>query len=77
MHMVNQLLGITGEDRCLLKYATTALFLYIAILLPAIAFGSLNDESTRGEIGNYVLFGFAIWIMQLQVHSIESGFYGS
>ncbi|XP_017263591.1 sodium bicarbonate transporter-like protein 11 isoform X2 [Kryptolebias marmoratus] len=42
--------GITGKDRCLLKYTTTALFLYIAILLPAIAFGSLNDESTRGEI---------------------------
>uniref|UniRef100_A0A3B4ZBP5 Solute carrier family 4 member 11 n=1 Tax=Stegastes partitus TaxID=144197 RepID=A0A3B4ZBP5_9TELE len=46
------------EDRCrrtegnktLLKYMTTAIFLYIAILLPAIAFGSLNDESTRGEI---------------------------
>uniref|UniRef100_A0A3B3UBE3 Solute carrier family 4 member 11 n=1 Tax=Poecilia latipinna TaxID=48699 RepID=A0A3B3UBE3_9TELE len=42
--------GITGKDRCLLKYITTAIFLYIAILLPAIAFGSLNDESTRGEI---------------------------
>lgn len=44
-------LGLTGKDRCLLKYTTTAIFLYIAILLPAIAFGSLNDESTRGEIG--------------------------
>ncbi|XP_034454449.1 sodium bicarbonate transporter-like protein 11 isoform X2 [Hippoglossus hippoglossus] len=42
--------GLTGEDRSLLKYTTTAIFLYIAILLPAIAFGSLNDESTRGEI---------------------------
>ncbi|XP_074505400.1 solute carrier family 4 member 11-like isoform X2 [Sebastes fasciatus] len=42
--------GMTGKDRCLLKYTTTAIFLYIAILLPAIAFGSLNDESTRGEI---------------------------
>ncbi|KAG7517632.1 sodium bicarbonate transporter 11 isoform X1 [Solea senegalensis] len=42
--------GITGKDRSLLKYTTTAIFLYIAILLPAIAFGSLNDESTRGEI---------------------------
>uniref|UniRef100_A0A8C7J360 Solute carrier family 4 member 11 n=1 Tax=Oncorhynchus kisutch TaxID=8019 RepID=A0A8C7J360_ONCKI len=31
-------------------YTTTAIFLYIAILLPNIAFGSLNDESTRGEI---------------------------
>lgn len=43
--------GIVGKDRSLLKYTTTAIFLYIAILLPAIAFGSLNDESTRGEIG--------------------------
>uniref|UniRef100_A0A669BTY2 Solute carrier family 4 member 11 n=1 Tax=Oreochromis niloticus TaxID=8128 RepID=A0A669BTY2_ORENI len=42
--------GIIGNDRSLLKYTTTAIFLYIAILLPAIAFGSLNDESTRGEI---------------------------
>ncbi|XP_065122607.1 solute carrier family 4 member 11-like [Paramisgurnus dabryanus] len=42
--------GILGTNRSLLKYTTTAIFLYIAILLPAIAFGSLNDESTRGEI---------------------------
>uniref|UniRef100_A0A8C2CQ97 Solute carrier family 4 member 11 n=1 Tax=Cyprinus carpio TaxID=7962 RepID=A0A8C2CQ97_CYPCA len=38
------------ESLSLLKYTTTAIFLCIAILLPAIAFGSLNDESTRGEI---------------------------
>lgn len=43
--------GIVGSNKTLLKYVTTAIFLYIAILLPAIAFGSLNDESTRGEIG--------------------------
>lgn len=43
--------GIIGGNKTLLKYMTTAIFLYIAILLPAIAFGSLNDESTRGEIG--------------------------
>nr|XP_023651412.1 sodium bicarbonate transporter-like protein 11 isoform X6 [Paramormyrops kingsleyae] len=42
--------GLLGSNRALLKYTTTAIFLYIAILLPAIAFGSLNDESTRGEI---------------------------
>ncbi|XP_034546425.1 sodium bicarbonate transporter-like protein 11 isoform X2 [Notolabrus celidotus] len=42
--------GMHGKERCLLKYTTTAIFLYIIILLPAIAFGSLNDESTRGEI---------------------------
>ncbi|KAK2904378.1 hypothetical protein Q8A73_011035 [Channa argus] len=41
---------VTGKDRFLLKYTTTAIFLYIAILLPAIAFGLLNDENTRGEI---------------------------
>ncbi|TRY60395.1 hypothetical protein DNTS_026828 [Danionella cerebrum] len=34
----------------LVKFMTTSIFLYIAVLLPAIAFGSLNDESTRGEI---------------------------
>uniref|UniRef100_A0A672S238 Solute carrier family 4 member 11 n=1 Tax=Sinocyclocheilus grahami TaxID=75366 RepID=A0A672S238_SINGR len=45
--------GILDANRSLLKYTTTAIFLYIAILLPAIAFGSLNDESTRGEIGLY------------------------
>ncbi|XP_077394962.1 solute carrier family 4 member 11 isoform X1 [Festucalex cinctus] len=42
--------GIVGNNKALLKYLTTAIFLYIAILLPAIALGSLNDESTRGEI---------------------------
>uniref|UniRef100_A0A3Q3Q4Q7 Bicarbonate transporter-like transmembrane domain-containing protein n=1 Tax=Monopterus albus TaxID=43700 RepID=A0A3Q3Q4Q7_MONAL len=42
--------GIVGSNKTLLKYMTTAIFLYIAILLPAIAFGSLNDETTRGEI---------------------------
>ncbi|KAA0709243.1 Sodium bicarbonate transporter-like protein 11 [Triplophysa tibetana] len=42
--------GILGTNRSLLKYTTTAIFLYIAMLLPAIAFGSLNEESTRGQI---------------------------
>ncbi|KTF90638.1 hypothetical protein cypCar_00044881, partial [Cyprinus carpio] len=44
--------GILDANRSLLKYTTTAIFLCIAILLPAIAFGSLNDESTRGEIAH-------------------------
>lgn len=43
--------GIVGNNKALVKYMTTSIFLYIAVLLPAIAFGSLNDESTRGEIG--------------------------
>ncbi|CAB1330410.1 unnamed protein product, partial [Coregonus sp. 'balchen'] len=42
--------GIVGSNKTVLKYMTTTIFLYIAILLPAIAFGSLNDERTRGEI---------------------------
>ncbi|XP_055718389.1 sodium bicarbonate transporter-like protein 11 isoform X3 [Salvelinus fontinalis] len=42
--------GVVGSNKTVLKYMTTAVFLYIAILLPAIAFGSLNDERTRGEI---------------------------
>lgn len=49
--------GIVGSNKTLLKYMTTAIFLYIAILLPAIAFGSLNDESTRGEIGTMMTCG--------------------
>ncbi|XP_030628229.1 solute carrier family 4 member 11 [Chanos chanos] len=42
--------GLVGNNKALVKYMTTSIFLYIAVLLPAIAFGSLNDESTRGEI---------------------------
>lgn len=42
---------------------TTAIFLYIAILLPAIAFGSLNDESTRGEIGMSMYLNLETWML--------------
>ncbi|XP_063040141.1 sodium bicarbonate transporter-like protein 11 [Engraulis encrasicolus] len=42
--------GIVGSNKALGKYMTTSIFLYIAVLLPAIAFGSLNDETTGGEI---------------------------
>lgn len=42
---------------------TTAIFLYIAILLPAIAFGSLNDESTRGEIGMNMYLNLETWTL--------------
>lgn len=53
--------GILDANRSLLKYTTTAIFLYIAILLPAIAFGSLNDESTRGEIGVCLNYKASHW----------------
>uniref|UniRef100_A0A671NGM2 Solute carrier family 4 member 11 n=1 Tax=Sinocyclocheilus anshuiensis TaxID=1608454 RepID=A0A671NGM2_9TELE len=42
--------GILDTNRSLLKYTNTAIFLYIAILLPAIAFGSLNDENVQKTI---------------------------
>ncbi|KAG2465427.1 S4A11 protein, partial [Polypterus senegalus] len=42
--------GITGNNKSISKYITTAIFLYFACLLPALAFGSLNDETTEGEI---------------------------
>ncbi|XDV50076.1 hypothetical protein PO909_019199 [Leuciscus waleckii] len=42
--------GLVGNNKAVVKFMTTSIFLYIAVLLPAIAFGSLNDESTRGEI---------------------------
>uniref|UniRef100_A0A673IQB5 Solute carrier family 4 member 11 n=1 Tax=Sinocyclocheilus rhinocerous TaxID=307959 RepID=A0A673IQB5_9TELE len=44
---------LVGNNKALVKFMTTSIFLYIAVLLPAIAFGSLNDESTRGEIGDH------------------------
>ncbi|KAG9461567.1 hypothetical protein GDO78_016397 [Eleutherodactylus coqui] len=43
--------GIIGNNKAIGKYITTMIFLYFACLLPSIAFGSLNDESTRGVIG--------------------------
>lgn len=59
--------GIVGNNKALVKYMTTSIFLYIAVLLPAIAFGSLNDESTRGEIGEDKTEEFHI-----HTHTIQS-----
>ncbi|XP_032862954.1 sodium bicarbonate transporter-like protein 11 isoform X3 [Tyto alba] len=42
--------GVIGSNRAIGKYITTMIFLYFACLLPSIAFGSLNDENTRGAI---------------------------
>ncbi|XP_048364785.1 solute carrier family 4 member 11 isoform X2 [Sphaerodactylus townsendi] len=42
--------GIIGSNKAIGKYITTMIFLYFACLLPSIAFGSLNDENTRGAI---------------------------
>ncbi|KAM5191430.1 solute carrier family 4 member 11 [Mantella aurantiaca] len=42
--------GITGNNKAIGKYITTMIFLYFACLLPSIAFGSLNDENTKGVI---------------------------
>ncbi|XP_074760366.1 solute carrier family 4 member 11 isoform X2 [Athene noctua] len=42
--------GVIGNNKAIGKYITTMIFLYFACLLPSIAFGSLNDENTRGAI---------------------------
>uniref|UniRef100_A0A8C8RQQ8 Solute carrier family 4 member 11 n=1 Tax=Pelusios castaneus TaxID=367368 RepID=A0A8C8RQQ8_9SAUR len=42
--------GIIGNNKAIGKYITTMIFLYFACLLPSIAFGSLNDENTKGAI---------------------------
>ncbi|NWI60389.1 S4A11 protein, partial [Calyptomena viridis] len=42
--------GVIGNNKAIGKYITTMIFLYFACLLPSIAFGSLNDENTRGVI---------------------------
>lgn len=36
------------------------IFLYFACLLPSIAFGSLNDENTRGAIGKLISFVYLL-----------------
>ncbi|XP_042199701.1 sodium bicarbonate transporter-like protein 11 isoform X2 [Callorhinchus milii] len=42
--------GIIGSNKAIRKIITTILFLYCICLLPTIAFGTLNDENTRGAI---------------------------
>uniref|UniRef100_A0A4W3GXT8 Solute carrier family 4 member 11 n=1 Tax=Callorhinchus milii TaxID=7868 RepID=A0A4W3GXT8_CALMI len=39
-----------GDNKAIRKIITTILFLYCICLLPTIAFGTLNDENTRGAI---------------------------
>ncbi|CAJ0598656.1 unnamed protein product [Cylicocyclus nassatus] len=41
--------GVTGH-RTMSKLFSTVVFLYFACILPAIAFGVLNDDNTRGGI---------------------------
>ena len=43
--------GLTGV-KTPQKVLSTTLFLYFACILPAIAFGVLNDHNTHGKIGN-------------------------
>ena len=42
--------GVVG-DKTIQKVISTTLFLYFASILPAIAFGVLNDHNTQGKIG--------------------------
>jgi sodium borate transporter 11 len=39
------------DTRTVHKIISTTMFLYFACILPAIAFGVLNDHNTEGKIG--------------------------
>jgi sodium borate transporter 11 len=39
------------DTRTIHKIISTTMFLYFACVLPAIAFGVLNDHNTEGKIG--------------------------
>lgn len=39
------------EGRSLMKYLSTTVWLYFAIIMPTIAFGALDDDNTDGNIG--------------------------
>lgn len=67
--------GIIGNNKAIGKYITTMIFLYFACLLPSIAFGSLNDENTRGAIGEFicsVLLKFSSCTWFFAFHSMYS-----
>lgn len=40
-----------GDGPSMLKYLSTIVWLYFAIIMPTIAFGALDDEHTNGAIG--------------------------
>lgn len=40
-----------GDARSLLKYLSTTVWLFFAIIMPTIAFGALDGENTEGDIG--------------------------
>lgn len=40
-----------GDARSLLKYLSTIVWLFFAIIMPTIAFGALDGENTDGQIG--------------------------
>lgn len=40
-----------SDGRSLLKYLSTTVWLYFAIIMPTIAFGALDDKNTKGDIG--------------------------
>ena len=42
--------GLVG-NKTIQKVISTTFFLYFACILPAIAFGVLNDHNTHGKIG--------------------------
>jgi len=60
-HYISDYLDGLRGHRTIQKLFSTVIFLYFACLLPAIAFGVLNDDNTNGGINvRKVIFGQAI-----------------
>ena len=52
-HYISDYLDGLRGHRTIQKLFSTVIFLYFACLLPAIAFGVLNDDNTKGGISKY------------------------
>lgn len=57
------LLGLRGS-KTIQKLFSSIVFLYFACLLPAIAFGVLNDDNTNGSISEFpsLYIGFLLLV---------------
>ena len=63
--------GVVGH-KTVQKVISTTFFLYFACILPAIAFGVLNDHNTRGKIGMYKCFFFILVKIKYQIFTLQT-----
>lgn len=64
-------LGLRGP-KTIQKLFSTIVFLYFACLLPAIAFGVLNDDNTKGNIGKNERLSVLLVFFQSTVNDFTS-----